>query len=1015
MTGFFHIPSAFGVLEERVIPALFEGKSLKDPIRVWVAGCATGEEAYSVAILLFQYASTLKAPPKIEIFATDNDKKALEHAKIGVYPSTIENDMSQYCLTKYFALSPDGYAVVPEVKDAVLFSSHDVLIDNSFQSFDLITCRHLLGYLDQSSQAQIITFFHHSLKPDGFLFLGDSEFAEGLPHQFKGINETHKIYQLSSEGNAPELETVEEEEYIEVEDVQPNNEEAELNEETQEVVLESAVEPHPPVEVDPEIYMDVNGGDNQPAAPRTYVITEEGNTNGLFAEKTAGKEDVAAVDSEYAPPMSPVQDGEHEITPDEMTPQLLAVSNERNTATIEQVEYTHEERQEHEITVQPYSNYFRKALLDKYAPPSVIIDKYFNILEYTEQITKVFVPAQRNLIRDYLDGLPDYDRLRIEEAIHEAFAEESTEDKTELRLGNSTGDGAGYVAKLIYHPGDGDGSGYVQLVFEAPERKVVNPPVPEKAKVPLFGTRHSEESNGQASTHSAEEVKQKQPPTIEQSYLSVISTAPYPILVHAEGGKIVASSPAWYYMAGVNREEAPTISEWIRKVRGQRLSLKNSSLKEAYKEKGVVCISIRTTEGDTKLLAFHSYFLGRDSHGRKLTLTMAVDITTYPGHSGVGITPEIADFGMATKKAFLANISHEIRTPLTSMIGFADYLSDKLTGQDVQFAQYISESGNRLLETLNAVLRVASMGSLEQSLKPEMIDLTVEVQGVLELYKPQAEQYGIPLKMVVEQPARATLDRASFRRVMANLIGNAVKFTSDGEVVVNVGSDDTAVIVSVEDTGVGISAEFLPFIFDRFSQESKGQARSNSGCGLGLAIARSLVEAMGGGMQVESEVGVGSKFTVHLPRQSKMAVVQMEEEVANAEEKQREEWDKARILVVEDNVDTQELMMLILQDTYSVAMTSNATETLQVAKKQRFDVVLMDLNLGGKRTGFELLRELRKMKDYENTPVLAVSALPIGVVRKQLIREGFNGYIAKPFTRARIMDALEGLVEGPES
>ena len=201
MTGFFHVPSAFGVLEEKVIPALFKGKSSNDSIRVWVAGCATGEEAYSVAILLFQYASTLKAPPKIELYATDNDKNLLEKAKKGVYPKTIAKDMSEFCLDQYFVRDTLGYAVIPEVKGSILFSSHDVLIDNSFQSFDLITCRHLLGYLDKPSQSQIITFFHHSLKPGGFLFLGDAEFAEGLPEQFESVDSAFKIYRLYRDGD----------------------------------------------------------------------------------------------------------------------------------------------------------------------------------------------------------------------------------------------------------------------------------------------------------------------------------------------------------------------------------------------------------------------------------------------------------------------------------------------------------------------------------------------------------------------------------------------------------------------------------------------------------------------------------------------------------------------------------------------------------------------------------------------------------------------------------------------
>ena len=968
MTGFFHIPSAFGVLEERVIPALFENKSTKDPIRVWVAGCATGEEAYSVAILLFQYASTLKAPPKIEIFATDNDKHALDYAKKGVYTPGIQGQMSQYCLSRYFMQDGEGYAVVPEVRGAILFSSHDVLIDNSFQSFDLITCRNLLGYLDHASQTQIVTFFHHSLRPGGHLFLGDAEFAESLPGQFVPIDKRFKIFRLSPEDDTARSDEYEDADGDTVTDGSNVVDQSIAHELTEPLMPNGVVngdDTLPDVDF-PPVYHDAN----DPIAIDTpYMVDADNGKNGVFAPQA---------------------------TLSVTTPVLEMPEQEKRANHSE----THNEPL---LSV----SLLQEVLVKQYAPPSLLVDSAYEIIEHTEHLARVFEVTETNLIEVYLNKLPDYDRLRIEEAIKQVILDQKVEKpiKIESLVDGEIGNYSSILVKYVQDPGGGEG--YAQLVFQ--EKEVEGGTSQVQSNVSLFDTNNIANANGQQDKREPD----RKAAELEEAYLGVFSGAPFPILVHAEGGKIIVSSPAWHQMAGVEEAEVETISDWIKRVRGQRLSLKDSSLKVAYEEKGVVCISIHTTYGDTKLLAFHSYFLGKDSQNRKLTLTMAVDITNYPGHMGVGITPEVADFGLAAKKAFLANMSHEVRTPLTSMIGFADYLVDKMTGQDVQFARYISESGNRLLETLNTVLRIASSDNIKQTIKYELVDVTQEVQGIIEFFKPQAEQYGLPLKMIVEHPARGLMDRPALRRIIINLVGNALKYTLDGDVNVVVGGDANTVIVSVEDTGMGISEEFLPFVFDRFTQESKGQSRSNSGCGLGLAIARQYVEMMGGAIHVESQQGAGSQFTIQLP--TRIEELREHEGGHGAEEHEEEVQAKPRILVVEDNVDTQELLLLILQDKYHVTVTSNVTETLQVAKKQNFDAVLMDLNLGGRRTGFELIVEMRKMAPYEDTPILAVSALPIGVIRKQLIREGFNGYIAKPFTRARIHDALAGLLRGIES
>lgn len=1021
MTGFFHVPSAFGVLEEKVIPALFEGKSSKDHIRVWVAGCATGEEAYSVAILLFEYASTLNAPPTIEVYATDNDKEALQKAEVGSYPKSIAGEMSSVCLSRYFVEEEFSFTIIPEVKASVHFSTHDVLIDNSFQSFELITCRHLLAYLDKTSQSQIVSFFHHSLRPGGFLFLGDAEFAESLPGHFASVDNVFKIYQLLDADYNLGMDEVaaqvpeEFEEAAHVSSPLPDGVDIpteELKDERKAVSLFKSQ----PDEVR-ALSLDIDETTAEEAETSTAEEADESEENEgedtvpkvhqslLVKNLTNPGEKESDEEPIYNTDLNPSEDEDLDLSSFLASAEALFREESGFREAVGDGMVSEPEsgpskpllpRQQPKAIL---TQLHREHLLRQYVPASILVDRDLNILDHTGTLDRFFAVKTGNLAEDYLEHLPDAKGTVVKEAVNQLFFE-ATNGKIHPVKVPSIDNQQQVFLEMEYLDSPDPSLEIAQIVFK--DRSQL-----EKSKGVLHESKGFFNTPEKQAHLNGEQHGTVPGAMLEENFLKMIGVAPFPMLAHAEGGRIVAMSPSWEELAGIKKEEAKTISSWTKMVRGQRLQLKDSKLKESYAERGVVCISIRSQSGDTKLLAFHSSFLGRTTKGQKLTLTMAMDITNYPGHSGMGISPENADFGVAAKKVFLANMSHEIRTPLTSMIGFADYLSDKLTGQDVQFAQYISDSGNRLLETLNAVLRIASIDGAEPMIRPEVLDITAEAQGVVQMFKPHAEQYSIPLKLVVEQPAKAKLDRAAFRRVLTNLVGNAIKFTPEGEVTITVNGDEESVIVEVEDTGVGVSEEFLPHIFDRFAQESKGQARAYSGCGLGLSICNELVEMMGGTIQVESELGLGSKFTVRLPKQpaddEHASIDDSTELDAKTEEKQR-------ILVVEDNADTQELMLLILRDKYDVSITSNATETLELVNKESFEVILMDLNLGGRRTGFELLREVRQIKSYESTPVLAVSALPIGVIRKQLIREGFNGYIAKPFTRARIIDALDGVL-----
>ncbi|EGV19842.1 CheR family methyltransferase [Thiocapsa marina] len=195
VTNFFRDPDAFAALEEEVIPRLFFGKPAGATVRVWVCGCSTGEEAYSIAILLREHLETLKQAYTIQVFATDIDPRAIEQARTGLYPSSISADVSAARLARFFSEDPQGgYRVQKVVRDLLVFSEQDLVQDPPFSRMDLISCRNLLIYLNGDLQARLIALFHYALSPNGVLFLGNSETVGEVPALFAPLNRKWKLY-----------------------------------------------------------------------------------------------------------------------------------------------------------------------------------------------------------------------------------------------------------------------------------------------------------------------------------------------------------------------------------------------------------------------------------------------------------------------------------------------------------------------------------------------------------------------------------------------------------------------------------------------------------------------------------------------------------------------------------------------------------------------------------------------------------------------------------------------------
>ena len=194
VTSFFRDPEAFTVLASTVLPALLANKRDGAPVRVWVAGCATGEEAYSLAMVLHECLEQLHKPCVVQIFATDLDAQAIDIARRGLYPEGIAADVTPERLQRYFSHEAAAYRISQELRDMVIFATHNLLTDPPFTHMDLLSCRNLLIYLDTNAQHHLLSLFHYALRSGGVLFLGTSETIGNLGELFTTLNGQWKIF-----------------------------------------------------------------------------------------------------------------------------------------------------------------------------------------------------------------------------------------------------------------------------------------------------------------------------------------------------------------------------------------------------------------------------------------------------------------------------------------------------------------------------------------------------------------------------------------------------------------------------------------------------------------------------------------------------------------------------------------------------------------------------------------------------------------------------------------------------
>jgi signal transduction histidine kinase len=366
------------------------------------------------------------------------------------------------------------------------------------------------------------------------------------------------------------------------------------------------------------------------------------------------------------------------------------------------------------------------------------------------------------------------------------------------------------------------------------------------------------------------------------------------------------------------------------------------------------------------------------------------------------------------KDEFLATLSHELRTPLNAILGYARMLKSGMVNPArlPRAVEIIHKNSVALTKIVEDVLDVSRIVSGKMRLKTQTLDLAPVVAASVETVQPAAEAKGIALHAVVEPgPAQVIGDPDRLQQVMWNILSNAVKFTSNGGTVsVRLEPGDAHVDLVVADTGVGIAPAFLPHIFERFRQGDSRFAREFGGLGLGLAIARHIVEMHGGTIQASSEgPGRGSTFRVRLPATQAVKVA-MEPHSVQHHRPAGHRLDGVRVLVVDDDADALSMVRELLEtEGASVTTALSAGEALALIEQAHPDLLLSDIGMPA-MDGFELIRRVRELPpSIRHVPAAALTAYAQPEDRTRALRSGFQAHLAKPIDPGELLTAVEML------
>ncbi len=1062
VTQFFRDSEAFEVIENLVIPDILERVPADKEIRVWVAACATGEEAYSLAILLHEQLSKANRPINVKIFATDVHQQSLDFAALGVYPENALKDVTPERRAKYFSDKGDQYQVSSELRQMVVFARHNIIKNAPFTRLDLVSCRNLLIYLKPAAQKKAISLFHFGLKTGGTLFLGPSEGVAELADELTVVDRHWKVFRKRRDVRLPadfrlplspasdrlttgstvsssltgsgddEVAT-----YVQlVSRFVPPSVLVNHRREIQHVFNRAGeflrmhdgrasydVLDH----CDPDLKTAVAGALQRAAKERKAVSYAGVNVDlgGQRCPIQLGVTPLVDRSSElrhflitFEPIQSASDVNECEInletieTDDLSRSRIMALESDLDRtrdnlqATIEELETSNEELQATNEELVASNEELQSTNEELH---SVNEELYTVNAEYQRKITEL---SQLNEDMDNLLASTEVGVIFLDDDLHiRKFTPHIS------RLFNIVNADIGRSFDNFTHNIEHD-----DLIKDVRCVQTSGAPIEHEVRdrfghwhlLRIIPYRSQRDSNGvvvtlidvQGLKTTQEELRRK-----DREQRAILDHSPAFIFIKDLSGKYTIASGCAASHLNVQPDEiiGRTDCELLPQAAADRMGAQDRAVATTGETSE---IELQFDLAGRQHSVLSTKYALRDEGGSIIAVAgMWTDILRRT------LAEQRAQAALVHRDRFLATLSHELRNPVAAMHSAAE-LIQRSSGDEAtvrRAADVLSRQlgqTKRLLDDLLDLTRI-TRGDIE--LRKEVVDLRDVMNDAVLATRSIVTAHGLELNVLPsDEPHPVYGDPSRLQQVLVNLLVNAAKYTpSGGEVQISITRKQNRSVVEVRDSGVGMTPEFLACVFDPFVQADDTLDRSEGGMGLGLTLVKSLAELHDGKVTAASEgVGQGSVFTVSLPITRRTPQPKHRDDVSNVANRVD---TSLRLLIVEDNADAREMLRMLLEsEGYRVATTGDGISALAAIAVERPDVALIDIGLP-ELDGFGVAQRVRAQFGPEEVRLIALTGYGQASDREKTRAAGFDEHLTKPVDIRKLRETLAKITTQAES